>query len=138
VENNFDRFRLHSCGRQLSIDTFHLALAPIMADHQHECTQAIVFDYLPELAKDARQLAKVAKHAWIPIVCAFLHRFWDRLLEDVFTAMLTDAPCSCFPAVQDVQDDAQDAQSDVTWVSEGSSNPVELDDGVEWFDAPES
>ena len=111
-----------------------------------QCIQHTWFDLHVELGKTAISLAVTSKQQWVPLVVAFLQQ--NR--QCCFREYLNDPICHCINHAE-ASDDHQDALTEVSWLdeapsnpvelddgssSEVSSNPVELDDGVEWLPYP--
>ena len=111
-----------------------------------QCIQHTWFDLHVELGKTAVSLTRTSKQPWIPSVVAFLQQ--NR--QCCFREYLNDPICHCNNNA-DASNDQQDALTEVSWkdepaaspyeledgsFSDVSSNPVELDDGVEWLPYP--
>jgi hypothetical protein len=111
-----------------------------------QCIKHTWFDLHVELGKTAISLAATSKQQWVPLVVAFLQQ--NR--QCCFREYLNDPICHCINHAV-ASDDHQDALTEVSWLdeapsnpvelddgnsSEVSSNPVDLDDGVEWLPYP--
>ena len=90
-----------------------------------QCIQHTWFDLHVQLGKTAKSLASTSKQQWVPLVVSFL----ERNKQCCFREYLYDPICHCVNNA-DASDDRQDALTEVSWLDEASSNPVELDDGV--------